>query len=530
MSDVSSGGSVDGGKNYNLARPFADAASKYPDQIALCVDGRKFTYAAIEEEIARYVAWLQSRGTPPKRVGILAGRSAEAYIGILSSAWTGATYIPIDISLPERALIGIVRRSGLDALIADAIGSRKLSETLLNACPPAILAMRQELPDPLRGNVKDFGELPSGGRAGELAFVRGTEVGYMMYTSGSTGVPKAVMVPVRGVDHLLWTLGKDYPVRHDDRTAGTSPISFDVSVYDMFSTWRAGASLYVIPDNECLAPARFIQENEITIWSSAPSIAAQMVRMGFLKPNAFPSLRRSFFAGEALPSRVAAAWQIAAPNSKISNMYGPTEATVLCIGQDYSPSCHLTGDCIAIGWPYVGLEAAIVSEDLSFVEAGARGELLISGPQLALGYLDDEQKTGSAFVEIDGKRWYRTGDLAYRDTNGVVHYLGRIDHQVKVFGGARVELGEIESHIRELTGCESVAAVAWPQHESFAAGIVAFLGGYPGKVDEVRAALRKRLPGYMVPSRIHLLPELPLNSNGKIDRQKLAMFLAEHSR
>jgi amino acid adenylation domain-containing protein len=354
-------------------------------------------------------------------------------------------------------------------------------------------------------------------------------IGYMMYTSGSTGVPKAVVVTVGAVDHLLWTLNLNYSPNERDRTAGTSPVSFDVSVYDMFSTWSAGAALYVIPGNQSIAPAKFIQENEITIWSSAPSIAAQMARIGLLKPNAFPSLRRAFFAGEALPSSIAAAWQTAAPSSKISNMYGPTEATVLCIGQDYSPDCHMTGDCVAIGWPYQGMKAAIFGSDLERVADGVRGELLVSGPQLAQGYLDDEEKTRLAFVSIEGERWYRTGDLAYRERNGVIHYLGRIDHQVKLFGGARVELGEVESHLRQVTNCDSVAAVAWPWQGGSALGIVAFLGGFTGTTSNIRSAMLQRLPNYMVPARIHILPELPLNSNGKVDRKALIEFLNEQS-
>ena len=512
-------------KNYNLAKPFRDAAEKYPFRLALSVDGKDLTYSSLLNEVARYVKWLQSSGVSPKRVGILASRSEEAYVGILSCAWIGAAYVPLDINLPEHALVGILDRSGLDALIADTAGSKRLDDSVLACCPEQILARPRELSTSSHRRVTDFADLPSVQNPSEPAFVERCTVGYMMYTSGSTGVPKAVVVPVGGVDHLLWTLSLDYPVTEEDRTAGTSPITFDVSVYDMFSTWSAGASLHVIPAQESIAPSKFIRENQITIWSSAPSIAAQMARMGLLKPNAFPSLRRSFFAGEAFPSSVAEAWQVAAPNSKVSNMYGPTEATVLCIGQDYSSDSLLTGDCVAIGWSYRGMKAAIASPELQFVADGTRGELLLAGPQLALGYLDDEEKTRRAFVHIGQERWYLTGDLACKEANGLIHYLGRIDHQIKVLGGARVELGEIECHLRAVTGCESVVAVAWPQQGGVALGIVAFFGGYDGNVTKIRRALKERVPAYMVPSHIHFLPELPLNSNGKIDRNQLNAFL-----
>jgi mycobactin phenyloxazoline synthetase len=148
---------------------------------------------------------------------------------------------------------------------------------------------------------------------------------------------------------------------------------------------------------------------------------------------------------------------------------------------------------------------------------------------LALGYLDDEEKTRRAFIEIEGERWYRTGDLARRDATGMLHYLGRIDHQIKVLGGARVELGEIESHLRAVTGCESVAAVAWPMQDGIAVGIVGFIGGFDGKAADVRNALKQRLPANMVPSRIQLMAKIPLNSNGKVDRKELIAFLMEES-
>jgi amino acid adenylation domain-containing protein len=518
----------DPAKNYNLAKPFSDSARQSPGQIALCVDGRQLTYAETLQEAARIIDWMRNSATPPKRVGILAARGIEAYLGILSSAWIGAAYVPIDIALPELALVALLKRSGLDMLIADRAGSAKISESILASCPLRTLVWRREMPAQASKIVTDFDELQPATDPGEVAFMAGSDPGYMMYTSGSTGVPKAVVVTVGGVDHLLWSLSHEYPVRKEDRVAGTSPISFDASVYDMFSAWQVGAALYIIPVNVSLAPAKFIQENEITIWFSAPSIAAQMARMNILKPNSFPSLHRSLFSGEALPRVVAEAWQAAAPNSTVVNLWGATEISVMGIGQDYSPDCHLTGDFIAIGRPHRGVKAAIADENLQLIANEGKGELLIGGPQLALGYLDDEEKTRRAFVEIESERWYRTGDLARRDANGILHYLGRMDHQVKVLGGARVELGEIESHLRAVTGCESVAAVAWPMQDGVALGIVGFVGGFKGNAAEVRNALKNRLPLNMVPSRIQTMAKIPLNSNGKVDRKHLIAYMTEH--
>jgi non-ribosomal peptide synthetase component F len=348
----------------------------------------------------------------------------------------------------------------------------------------------------------------------------------MIYTSGSTGVPKAVAIPVGAVDHFFRALDIKYPLTENDRAAETSPTSGDISVYNMFSTWRVGASLHIIPESQVMAPAKFIQEHGITTWYSVPSIAALMAKMNFLRPGAFPSLRQTLFCGEPLLSITAAAWQAAAPFSTVTNMYGPTEATVMCLGEDYGPDCAVTRDWVAIGRPYPGMKAAIATPELLWVADGESGELLLSGPQLALGYVDNEEKTRSSFVDIDDERWYRTGDLAYKDSNGVFHFLGRIDHQVKVLG-YRIELGEVEFHLRDVSGCDSVAAVAWPQYGGSASGIVAFLGGFAGPTSHIKAAMQQRLPNYMVPSRFLVLPELPLNSNRKVDRKQLLDFLNE---
>ena len=510
----------------SLALPFYESACRYPNRLAICADGREFSYREVLEEVVSVANWMCSDGTRPKRVGILASRSADACVGILAAAWIGAAYVPINLSLPEAGIIGILNRSGLDALVADKTGSKMLSASVLETGPSKVVARREYVPHSATSRTTYYDELLPAESITEPVLVDRTAPGYVLYTSGSTGVPKGVVVSVGAVDHLLRVLEVNYPLSRDDRIAETSAASFDLSVYNMFSTWRAGASLHVLPATQSMAPAKFIREHKITAWLSVPSSADLMAHMGLLKPGSFPSLRQTFFCGEPLLSSIAEAWQSAAPMSTVSNMYGPTEATVMCLGEDYRPGCALTRDCIAIGRPYPGMKAAIATPEAAWVSDGISGELLLSGPQLALEYLDDVDKTRSKFVEIDGERWYRTGDLSVRDSGGVFHYLGRIDNQVKVLG-YRVELEEIECHLREVTGCYSVAAVAWPMHGSSAAGIVAFLAGFDGSKSNLRIAMQQRLPSYMVPTRIHILSELPLNSNGKVDRKELTAMLAQ---
>jgi non-ribosomal peptide synthetase component F len=317
--------------------------------------------------------------------------------------------------------------------------------------------------------------------------------------------------------------------RPADRVSQVAELTFDNSVLDLFVTWAAGAGLYVVPASQLMAPAKFIRDHELTIWFSVPSTASFMGRMKMLKPAAFPSLRCSIFAGEALSVATAQAWQIAAPNSIVENFYGPTEVTVDCIAQRVESPPYVTRDrgTLAIGKPFPGIRAGIVDENLNFLPQGEEGELVVSGRQVARGYFQDPELTAVRFPTLDGLRWYRTGDLVFEDSRGTFHHLGRIDNQVKILGN-RVELEEIEAHLRGVLGTDSVAAVAWPLADGRATGIVAFHCSPEMTRDHIREAMKTRVPDYMIPKRVHLLDALPLGSSGKIDRKALVRMLDEN--
>jgi acyl-coenzyme A synthetase/AMP-(fatty) acid ligase len=280
-----------------------------------------------------------------------------------------------------------------------------------------------------------------------------------------------------------------------------------------------------------MAPAKFIKEHAITVWFSVPSIIGMMKRVKALRRGSFPSLRYSIFCGEPLPLSAVQAWQEAAPNSTIDNLYGPTEATVACLLQPVGASPIVTRErqIISIGCPFGGMEAAIVSPTSGiFLSPGHRGELAVAGPQLAAGYFHSPELTAKRFPFIGGKRWYLTGDLAYQDVERRFHHLGRIDNQVKV-NGYRIELEEVETHLRAICGTELVAAVAWPVAHGSAGGIVCFYVGKERTSEVVRGKLAKEIPAYMVPNRIFVVDSLPLNSNGKVDRNSLIAQLAGRS-
>jgi amino acid adenylation domain-containing protein len=353
-----------------------------------------------------------------------------------------------------------------------------------------------------------------------------------MFTSGTTGVPKGVVVTAANVAHFLGVVRERYAIAPADRVGQFCETSFDVSVFEMFAAWDGGACLCVVPDSQLMAPAGFLRRERITVWTSVPSVIAMLARMKLLEPGLFPSLRASFFIGEALPVQSALAWRAAAPSSVVDNQYGPTEATVACTVQRVGdPVIETPGrGTVAIGLPYDGMHAAIV-DDGRFVADGTVGELALAGPQLAAGYLDDVEQTARRFPTLDhpmlGRaRWYLTGDFAFRDEDGILHCLGRTDHQVKIMGH-RVELEDLEAHLRAASGTDSVAAVARPAAGGSAMTIAAFVSGATRTPGEIRERLRELVPAYMLPRRVVALDALPISANGKVDRHALAASLDE---
>jgi D-alanine--poly(phosphoribitol) ligase subunit 1 len=287
--------------NYNLAQPFYEQACAQPDRVALYVAGASYGYGELAGWAARAAAAL----SPVRRVGVLASRTLGAYVGVLGACWCGAAYIPLSPKLPDERLARIFRIGELDALVVDEIGCARLTPDLRAVAPRLILDLSGRLDS-----------LPTDGLPAPLDR-ESDDLAYVLFTSGTTGAPKGVMIALGSVTQFLAAMRPRFRPVPSDRVSQTSELTFDVSVFEMFGAWAAGASVHVIPASQLMAPARFIADQELTIWSSVPSIAAFMRRMKMLKPGAFPSIRYSAFAGEALPYALAEAWQIAAPASVV---------------------------------------------------------------------------------------------------------------------------------------------------------------------------------------------------------------------
>jgi D-alanine--poly(phosphoribitol) ligase subunit 1 len=522
------------GMTFNLACAVHRHSMANPQALAISSEGRSVTYghlarlaAGLAERLKNSPEWISSDGAQP-RVGILASRSADACIALLGAAWAGATYVPLGLKLPEERLLTLLSLCKLSAIVADEQGARLLSEKVLHAGAPFICALGSRPPDqPGNDSVAWLDrESLTASEPGMPAPVKPTDTAYIIFTSGTTGIPKGVMIPAGSVRHYIETVTALLGLRESDRALETCELTFDVSVHNMFTTWEAGASLHVLPAARVMSAVKFVRESGLTVWNSVPSLAGRLRQVKALSPAALPSLRLTVFGGEQLSNGAVEAWRTAAPASVIHNFYGPTEVTVYCLSQLVDNPLQLTPgrDVVAIGTALPGSEAAVLDESGNTVADNCPGELAIAGVQLATGYLNAPELTDARFATFQGRRWYLTGDLAMRDSRGTFHWLGRIDNQIKVLGH-RVELEEVDAHLRVVAEADMVATVAWPVVDGAAQGLVAFIGAKA--IDEVQiiTALKERLPHYMIPSRILPQESMPLNSNGKVDRKALRQIL-----
>jgi amino acid adenylation domain-containing protein len=497
-----------------LLSGFMRSLEVFPERPALEVAGETLSYTELAEGAARIAAAIRARGPEPAPplTAIYAARSRTAFAGVLGALWAGHGYVPLNPHFPVQRCREMLQRSGCRTLIVDRAGMAQLDELLDGLDdPPAVIA-----PDREGDLIED---------ACDPKFPSEDAIAYLLFTSGSTGKPKGVGVAHRNAVSFISAVAERYGIDERDRFSQTFEMTFDLSVFDMFVAWSRGACVCCPSERQLMAPSRFVRESELTVWFSVPSLAAVMRKLRMLKPESYPSLRWSLFCGEPLPAELAGAWAAAAPSSTVENLYGPTEATIACTVHRYvAREASTANGVVPIGTPIGASRALVVDKDLHEVEPGGDGELLIAGPQVTPGYWEDAEKTAAAFVivpEHEGIH-YRTGDRVRRPQapNEPLTYVGRMDHQIKVMGH-RVELGEIEAALREATGIDAAIAVGWPLTDSGAGGIVAFLGAQDVDAAALRESLGERLPEYMVPRRIELREELPLNSNGKFDRKAM---------
>jgi amino acid adenylation domain-containing protein len=522
--------------NRLLWHGFLESCARFPTRDAIEIAGHDVSYHQLAQRAKRLAATIQenaSRGGV-SLTGIFGYRSETAYAGVLGALMAGHGYVPLNRTFPVQRSQSMLQRSMCRSVIVDK-GSEPQLTALLSGIEASLFLLLPDRSDVCELATKFpqhriFGAddlLPA--EAWQAIDVPGDSIAYLLFTSGSTGQPKGVMVSHANVLHYVDYVTNRYGFNSNDRVSQNFDLTFDLSAHDMFVAWQNGACVCCPTQKQMIKPGAFVNDSRLTVWFSVPSTAVFMRRLGVLKPGMYPRLRLSLFCGEALPVEVVRQWALAAPNSRIDNIYGPTELTIACTAYEWDDSS--LEDCeqgiVPIGKPFDGMRALIVDDQLREVEPGADGELLMTGPQLSLGYWKDERKTQEMFVSVPGEIdiYYKTGDrVRWSAFDQPLVYLGRIDSQVKILGH-RVELGEVEAVVRECSGLDAVVALAWPTSASGADGITVFLETDTFDTNLLVKQLEKRLPGYMVPRNVRVVNQLPLNTNGKYDRKALRTML-----
>jgi amino acid adenylation domain-containing protein len=508
-----------------------------PHHRAVVLDGESLTYAELEQKSNRLADALISLGLlPADRVALFMDKTPMAVTAMLGVAKAGGVYVPIDIQNPPGRCSHIVKAANPTFVISDEkgidlYGSLTESISNLRSIPWIYLSSVEQPVDRLSGPAFQLSDLESFQDISHAAVRNENSLLHILFTSGSTGLPKGVSITHKNVKAFLDWAVPYFEMGPDDRTSCHSPLHFDLSTFDIYGSIAAGSTLFLIPSFLSVMPAqisKFMQQNELTQWFSVPSVLSYMARNNAIPEAGFPSLKRLIWCGEVFSAEDLRVWMQALPKVSFTNLYGPTEAT---IASSYYrvESVEETLNEIPIGKACTGEELLILDEHLNEVADGVQGDLYISGVGLSPGYWRARAKSESSFLNLrvaDGgvKRVYKTGDRASRRRDGEILFHGRADYQIKS-RGYRIELGEIESALADLPVLKEFAVVP-VQKGGFEGTTIgcAYVAHSQGCVTPavLKTHLQKKVPSYMIPQfwEEHII--LPRNGNGKIDRRNLS--------
>ncbi|SDX33133.1 amino acid adenylation domain-containing protein [Marininema mesophilum] len=490
-----------------LHQMFADQVVKTPHEIALKSEDQSYTYTELNQWANEVAYGLMDGGVKAGEiVGICLERSVEMIVGILGTMKSGAAYLPLDPDYPEQRLSYIIKDVSPKMVIT--------SNALFQGAEEAFSDGKQFF-------IDEHNRVVDSRQSNPIADVGLEEPAYIIYTSGSTGAPKGVVIPHKAAsNHMIW-MQREFPLSKGDSVLQKTSFSFDASVWEIFAPLVAGATLMMAKPKGHMDPeylTQVIQEASVTVLQVVPTQLTMLLNHAeFAQCD---TLKRVYCGGEILTPQLQERF-FATMSCDLVNLYGPTEA---CIDTTYwTCERNQKGKVIPIGKPIDNTRVYILDEQQQPVPIGVTGELYIVGNGLATGYLHRPELTEERFIHhAKLGRIYKTGDRGRYLDDGSIIFEGRKDHQVK-WRGFRIELGEIEYCLNQFPGVESSIVIVTPLGEDDHPVLAAYLVCREGSLDEsaLQSMLRENLPGHMLPQIVMILPELPLTSNGKVDRTAL---------
>jgi amino acid adenylation domain-containing protein len=509
----------------HLVQYLTESATRWPDRTAVVgPDGRSATYEELDRQSSLVSAFFITRGIRPgDRVGVVLPKSVSAVTSLFGILKAGAAYVPVDVTAPAERGRKILTDCRVRGVVLDARAA---------ACAPSaedglgamIVVGNDGAVDAPGVSIASFDAAIASGAASPAVEIQPSDLAYILYTSGSTGVPKGVMLTHENATSFVDWCSATFAPSEQDRFSSHAPFHFDLSVLDIYLSIKHGATLFLIGEDVGKSPkdlARLIAKHRLTVWYSTPSILTLLTQFGNLADQDCSSLRLVFFAGEVFPvkhlRRVKEIW----PAPVYYNLYGPTETNVCTYARIPAVVPEDRTTPYPIGFPCAHCDAIVLDGDGREVPPGEEGLLYISGPSLFQGYWNRPAENAAAFTVRNDVRWYNTGDVVRWDPQDGYLYVGRRDRMVKR-RGYRIELGEIERALYLHPAVREAAVTAVPDSDA-GVKIVAFLAchGTPPSIIDLKAFCGGKLPAYMSPDRFVIRDRLPKTSTDKVDYQAL---------
>lgn len=486
----------------------AENLRNYSDRNSFCITNEFFSYAELGERVQGYINKLNDTNSGSRLIGILTSDGLDTYAAILAVLFSGNAFVPLNPRNPASRNDSIIKQAGLEIVIST--WNREETGSRINSHVEFIYSV--ETPgEKYRFKFRDL-DLESNA--------------YLLFTSGSTGVPKGVPITHHNLNAFLegfFALG--YELDSNDRFLQMFDISFDLSIMSYLVPLIVGGCVYPVASEgiQYMQIYQLFEEHELTFALMVPSVLSHL--RSYFPEIRLPKLKYCLFCGEALYDDITAEWAGCLPNALIQNVYGPTEATIFCTAFDWKQNnSKLFNGIVCIGKAMKDVHLLVVDDMNNPLPSGEKGELCLGGGQTTPGYWNDPEKNKLSFFNYEGVHFYKTGDIAFKDQDGDYFFLGRKDHQVKVQGGYRVELSEIEHYVREFLPANNAVALAL-ETDIGIASICLVTESYQEDFEELKLFLKKNLPHYMVPMKYLNLDEFPLNTNGKTDRKKITEII-----